>query len=117
MNIDKMEAGRELDALVAERVMGLDVKITDWKSDRYGRYKVKHYRVGNSFLPEYSTDISAAWTVIEKMINLDYGIHMGLNKGNFEIAIYPLGDSDWIYISAPTAPLAICKAALKSLEE
>jgi hypothetical protein len=58
-----MEAGREMDALVAERVMGFKVQIVERKRDTFGTYKVKHYRVGNGFLAEYSTDIAAAWQV------------------------------------------------------
>jgi hypothetical protein len=48
-----MNAGRELDALVAEKIMGIDLH------DSAGR--------PIPFLMEYSTDIWTAWKVVEKM--------------------------------------------------
>src|SRR5207245_4506773 len=46
----KIEAGRELDRLIAEKVMGL---------------------TPGEPIPPYSTDIAAAWTVVETMIHKD----------------------------------------------
>ena len=54
-----LEAGRELDALVAKHVIGLDC------------YGVELYRHDEFCAlhnpPRYSTDIAAAWEVVEKM--------------------------------------------------
>jgi hypothetical protein len=61
-----MEPGRELDALVAEKVMG-------WKDERpqYDQCMVVNENVGGMLGPirvfAPSTDISAAWEVVEKM--------------------------------------------------
>ena len=67
--IDEMEAGREMDALVAERVMGWvkterNVRGADFDNEWY----VKEYLVDldgkfNANAPAYTTDISAAWEV------------------------------------------------------
>jgi len=131
----KMEAGPELDKLVETEVMGiiLDPKrcpICGW------RYGFPGCQPGNcSMRPapkhrydearKYSTDIAAAWEVVNKL-------HPENSFGNdtFEInrLKYKDGRSGWCvafagegvenYALAPTAPLAICKAALLAkLEE
>lgn len=72
MDIDKLEAGRELDILVAEKVMGL--KLSDGpftKGDYYpvtecrehGGKPMLHYHP----IPDYSTDIAAAWEVLKEI--------------------------------------------------
>jgi hypothetical protein len=59
--MDELPAGRELDALVAERVLGL--RIDDaWFQHPDGR------RVSSDGLPHYSTDIAAAWQVVDKLL-------------------------------------------------
>lgn len=74
--MEEMEAGEELNRLVAERVMGWQFReervtrpdgssfLTDglepshmWHDDNYGRYAI----------PPYSTDIAAAFEVIERL--------------------------------------------------
>jgi hypothetical protein len=88
-----MVAGPELDALVAEKVMGLPEEI--WQD-----------RDQMTSFP-YSTDIAAAWAVVEKV-------------GNFTIWQYEgewqcfLGGGIKNKSYAATAPLAICLAALKA---
>lgn len=69
-----MKAGRELDALIAEKVMGWknEVAFADAKSleDHMGSYK-SHVRAEDfpvsDLLPHYSTDIAAAWDVVQKL--------------------------------------------------
>jgi len=137
IDIDSMPAGRELDALVAERIFGwkriaegsvsIDVQSGETvllndlfvSPDDYERVKV----VGSALvapmnLPDFSTDISAAWGVVEKVIRL-------VNRG-FELSVtnhYPDIYPD-IYgvdvrfdghdmVNGNTIPLAICRAALK----
>lgn len=99
-----MEAGRELDALVAEKVMGLPIEGT-----KLSQYSWTH--------PPYSTDIAAAWEVAEaaklftkKMLVL---AHDGRNWIVCE-EVTPSGPHH-IYGSGDTAPLAICKAALEAI--
>lgn len=109
-----MKPGRELDALVAEKVMG------DYISDREG--EPGSWR-GPDFtpLPQYSTDISAAWEVVEKIINHSDYVCWELSsewKGDGAKSDYPfyarfcLGNGDKT-AGADTAPHAICIAALK----
>src|SRR5690606_5237881 len=65
-------SGRELDAAVAERVLGWkrgDLRCGDmpWYPPGTGRY----LGGGRMDLPEFSTDISAAWEVVEHLATPD----------------------------------------------
>ena len=119
--IDKLEAGRELDALVAEKVMGLEISQTSRGTDnptiRVITDGVPHYRTMRC----YSTNISAAWEVVEK---LQQQFHLRLNSpfdfgDPYFAGFTPLGVTGFngrpdFEASAPTAPLAICRTALKA---
>lgn len=91
--IAKMPAGREMDALVMEWVTKFTVN-------------------DNFYIPHYSTDISAAWQVVDKMKErgLGFAIHCGENWR--PIALFDKEESENDWIGAETAPLAICRAAL-----
>lgn len=71
-----MEAGRELDALVAEKVMGF-VRIP-------GHISINSFEIGPGLihwkrpngnpvidLPQYSIDIAAAWEIVEKIVAIE----------------------------------------------
>jgi len=120
--IDAMEAGREMDALVAELVMG-------WFCDRRGVYHsspsddslfgVLWSNDGEECdLFEPSTDIAAAWQVVEKLLSKDYEVHIEVDKDDCAVTIWhdPDNSSYWIEIAgadSKSTPLAICRAALK----
>jgi len=134
--IDEMPAGRELDALVAEKVMGW--RITAWNDgEPWGNREVfppfepingipadcdciSHSEAGEP--PHYSTDIAAAWEVVEKM-NVDYDVMV--RQQRFKPDVWecyivrngPFGpyDRDFWEGRADTAPLAICRATLKTV--
>jgi len=100
MDINTMPAGPEMDALVAEKVMG-------YTSCAFG-------------VPRYSESLEAAWEVVEKMkpvwreFRLSFGPYLagkeGLKDGwELEPA---LGSP--VYGYGETAPLAICRAAIKA---
>lgn len=123
-----MKPGRELDALVAEKVMG-------WKKDRVrvGRnsgdgttfWTIDALRFGDRIhalephdqplnvpgLPPYSTDIAAAWEVVDNMRarNLEFEISSAPHRlpwlAKFGRRAEP----------APTPAHAICLAALKAV--
>lgn len=99
---------RERDALVAEKVMGKDVRCTC-----------------DFCLPTYTTSIAAAWQVVEK-INREHGpFHLrdvchrfGDDAPIFWRAWFEsTGPKHESYVDADTAPLAICIAALKAVGE
>jgi hypothetical protein len=129
MSIDQLPAGREMDALVAEKVMGWigiegkhghplekgPFKDCDCPSHSYQRQEIPHY----------SSDIAAAWEVAEK---LGLAIIPQSSKNGFRwlacdvklisykgdrIEVFPVDDTEY---SCDTAPLAICRAALKAVE-
>ena len=128
VNIDELPAGPELDALVAEKVMGWYSNELVWcdKGGSVGYWvsdEVRFREGGHwpAFHP--STDIKAAWEVVENLKSLS-GI-----GGWFSIEV-PSGDivragfqshlghaGEWRHRSnATSAPLAICRAALKTVE-
>mgnify|MGYP001243213261 CR=1 FL=1 len=110
-------AGRELDALVHELVMGLPtMPMVKWTVvpgqpltrtlDPFG-------------VPAYSTDISAAWLVVEKLqeqgvrvdILSDWHGHRTCRVARKSEILYDA--LDW----SDTAPLAICRAALRAVRQ
>ena len=94
-------AGREMDALIAK------------ECDLYSNSTM--LRFGDLYIPEvqkycrpFSTDMSAAWKVVEKMID-------GENPNNCDLRTSVHGwrcDFHKGQANAETAPLAICRAAL-----
>jgi hypothetical protein len=81
-DILKMEAGREMDALIAEKVMGWKWFTNPNESNiryfrpidkfRYGGIEADSKKGYTLALPKYSTDITAALEVQEKMASLGY---------------------------------------------
>ena len=112
-----MEAGREMDALVSEKVMGyqrgdeLEWSRAYWvdKSDP------KTFRILGLIEDTYdelawspSTNIDEAWMVLEKFTDVD------IEKAgeNYRVTINVFAQAD-----AHRAPLAICRAALIAVLE
>ena len=121
MNTDEMPAGSEMDALVAEKVMG-SVPCDKWRTlTAYppqwikGKAECEHaicYPLEGP--PNYSTSIAAAWKVVEK-IREDYEPRIELWDEGWEVTILTGTDRGSASGRALTAPLAICRAALKAV--
>jgi hypothetical protein len=124
---DKMEAGKELDALVAEKVMGWTGIKHDHAAGGHivfttgtpeGRSRPSHHPV-----PSYSTAIMYAWQVVEKMGERGYwfDIH-DTYTGTRAVAFMQKEDGEqlagWIagHANDVSVPLAICLAALMAVE-
>ena len=138
------KAGPELDAMVAERVMGWV-----WKDDPLHPEEAPFlvspdgadcwHRSGIGRLPAYSTDIDAAWGVVEKLgesrgngqrhyyVEIAHDTRHGdpsIEGYTCTIEVSPYWDnpdaedSDCREVGAfaPTAPLAICLAALAAVK-
>jgi hypothetical protein len=113
--------GRALDAEVAERVMGLDLS---WRRVTLDGTNRDLGPVRNVLA--YSTDIAAAWDVVEHMEARCWWFALetfpnphGINDGatvtaRFKATGMP-GQHDGVG-KAEDAPLAICRAALKALD-
>jgi hypothetical protein len=118
--IDAMPAGREMDALVAEKVMGFVVMRhrdvdgqhiehgpDEWMRGPDGEAPRYAYMVP---VDHYSTDIAAAWEVVEKLKPDDWAFRVEvLDDGDWWASFSATAES-W----AGTVPLAICRAALKA---
>ncbi|MFA6315711.1 MAG: hypothetical protein WC648_05090 [Candidatus Paceibacterota bacterium] len=138
-----MEAGRELDGLVAEKVMGYavkrvtrkigntgnlktgethDVYDTDWYLlETNGETMMVHgplmHGYGPARVAHYSTDIAAAWQVAEAMriaIVPEMVFHQKPSIDGFSARVCSQNHPEG-RAWAKTAPLAICLAALKAV--
>ena len=118
-----MEPGRELDAEVAEKIMGWrrseDPRLVgDWWTLDGDQHFCK--------LPECSTDISTAWKVVEKLAENNLVVSVAWGNGrngakyaSVRVMLDMFKDAESIGYSeceadALTAPHAICTAALKA---
>ncbi len=139
IDVDKLAAGPELDALVAEKVMG-------WKPDPPGNFWVDQNGIVHAnrkygpwmdtgeVIFEPSTDIAAAWFVLERLNDILAMLPPGPNESTYWVQLVPYGsgsarveivrdgnDLPAHYLDAlfgtgnwdpMAAPLAICRAAL-----
>lgn len=79
----QLSAGRDLDALVAERVMGDGVQwMRTALSDNDPHQMVEGHK-GWGRVPSYSTSIASAWLVVEKMDEWKFEVsrHNGQSEG------------------------------------
>lgn len=132
-SIDAMPAGREMDALVAEKVMGAKwdekrCRVCGWPLDPEGGLcrpddcSERPQRKGDGRADAhafYSTDITAAWLVVERMREMGYALD-SWSSGNGDTD-HPWTDAifvkelDETLCREKTFPLAICRAALKAV--
>ena len=101
---------RELDAQVATEVMGWVVN-----GDAYVTEAVTMTEAWQ-LIPEFSTDIAAAWLVVEKMVADGYEVHIVVSSEENSVAMFPPGKAIGEYALEKTLPLAICRAALAAAE-
>ena len=110
---------RELDALVAEKVMG-------WKP--YSKRKQREagatwthpdgYNAGYGSWPEYSTDIAAAWLVVEKMRQKGYSVRIDCQWGKISGEPWDVwfrGGRSYTQRLSLSLPHGICRAAVDEL--
>lgn len=139
--IEAMPAGRELDRLVAEKVMGWSIyrydkdipencyfmlvteqydPVTEDMGLRAGERKTEEEAWNDNY--HFSTDISAAWEVVEKIGEKRFDVEiMRRTDGRYFATCIkvgnPLKDRLFeVHAEAGAAPLAICKAALLAME-
>ena len=106
VNIDKVPAGPELDALVAERVMGW--KDLERQSDRYwGRKKDKAGRWRRAAVEDYSHEPALSYLVEERMKEL--GLLKEYEKELAKITAATKLPAGW------AAPDQRCRAALRTV--
>ncbi len=96
-------AGPELDIEVATKVMG--------QKPPFGA-EIHGNDIYFNLAPPYSTDISAAWQVVEHLRQrLDWSVTIeAKRKGGYSVRTDAI-----LAFEADTAPLAICRAALAAV--
>ena len=113
------KAGRELDALIAEKAMGWkrlesNFENCDWFTDNEGveRFCRDTYQGYNcsQFCP--SQLIADAWLVLDEF----FCFNVGTDGMIYLCAVYTEPKKKYL-ASVATAPLAICLAALKTVED
>ncbi len=113
---------RELDALVAEHVMGYTMEKECFECDGAGHVEGERCHLCNYMgtkpgvivhLPKrYSTSIAAAWEVVEKIKDYNPEIAWIPVTAMWSVELY---NSQIKRVSEITAPKAICLAALKAV--
>ena len=120
-----MKAGRELDALIDEKIFGFhvaegehDVTLSGdgvyWMSVDGRRLRVASK---NGELPHYSTQIAAAWLVVEKMNNDGYCVEIFHDMVAWSVCFMHINTAekhcaDWKH----SVETQICLAALAAVE-
>ena len=97
-----MTDGREMDALVAEKVFGI------YRADFPGVNGESHFWTA---VERYSTEPSAAWQIVEKLRETDRLIDIGCHYHGWACDI-DRSRMPHFWANADTMPLAVCRAAL-----
>lgn len=119
MTLDLTKPSRELDALVAEKVMGESFR-------PYAQVLTTFPAKNVPETPFYSRDIAAAWLVVEKLRDdwskATEGVHgtddsfeRPFDDARFFEALHRHTDRRWPWAFLYVSPLAICVAALKAV--
>lgn len=131
VDIDTMPAGHEMDALVAERVMGWTREECIIDGQSLGLWFRKPGTTGERGLfsgcPHYSTDIKDAWAIVEKLRDMWTEATEGVsgfyddfprpfNDGVFFEYLHRCADRRWPWAFLYVTPVNICRAALRAME-
>ncbi len=119
---DKMQPGREMDALIAEHVMGW--KFIPWNGGKTNCPHCGRTYQGycNYYDPmvycdrdcHYSTDDDAAWNVVKAMWAKGYEINLSHDNGQIDCD-FRTGGCEWDWASVPSFPHAVCMATLRAM--
>ncbi len=110
---------RMLDVEVHRKVFGRCVELCE--DDDHFPLCVRWYDCSDmtslKLVPPYSTDIAAAWRIVEKLRSSGIYLHVGYNwcdvyEGKYGSEIQTFGTG-----VLTSAPLAICTAALKAVDK
>lgn len=111
-----LEAGHELDALIAEKVMGW----SNVRRDANGGTAMGHApwapEWGN-YVDSYSTNMAAAWEVVEKMEKRGWDGMVRVVSDGYVARFESLHGESFASVDPRegTAALAICRAALAAI--
>lgn len=109
-----MDPGRELNTLVAKKVMGWKVHSRDIAQYMLATDDESSYQpVANVREWNPSECIADAWVVVEKLARCQYGVGVQTIEGRYT-ALIALNGRTLGMASADTAPHAICLAAIQA---
>jgi len=121
-----VKAGRELDALIAEKVMGWtpcyhdDDVVVAWRDENgYEKFFTDPTQSDNEWSP--STDMNDAWVVVERLReSKTFSLHDIWDEEDIIMFNATFQHNDTYHVVnyesyANTAPLAICLASLKAV--
>ena len=114
----KEPAGPRINAWIAERVMGWTIEVMPNNGQEMGHVGQSRAGAGSVLIPtdwSPSTDIAPAWEVWEKLTGHRDWWQTAIHRcdGHWRASGYKHGSSVRdLAADAPTAPLAICRAAL-----
>lgn len=120
-DIMQLSNGREIDILIAEQVMGWQLEIDEAKLNRLNKYFSRDegrnwWRKPEggwySDPPSYSSDIAAAWQVVNRMNSRGQALFLLQSNEENRVAFGDPGALDPHYVSEKSMTAAICKAAL-----
>ena len=103
--------GRELDALIAKHVMGLDM-VEDQLPQLPRYYLTDYEKTIHRDVPLYSSDISAAWEVVTHLKSKYWYFMLSDENEGWEASFYWDPHRPAYEALSAEAPQAICKAAL-----
>lgn len=108
-----MRAGKGLDIMVAKTVMGHRYV----RDETFGDMEIGPEGINNLLQP-YSSDISAAWDMLEHMKGYNPRVAFDTHSEKWEAA-FSFNEAEFTFpvVLAATAPEAICKAALLAFLE
>lgn len=117
MSDEELSAGRELDVLIAEKVMGLEIeKIAN------GHMWFRDGVTLRSPISHYSTDMGAAWQVVRhlnaKLITVEITALVSVANRTTRYIVYTYNHETAMprdQATEDSAPLAICLVALKAV--
>lgn len=119
--IEELSSGREIDVLVAQQIMSWLIETDEAKLRKLQGYFARDekrlwWRAPEggwySDPPPYSSDIAAAWQIVESMNSSGQFLFLTQNAEEFKVAFDELTTLSPDYISEKSVALAICKAAL-----
>lgn len=114
LQAEELNPGRELDKLIAEKVMGRSI-FSIGGEEPY-RLQEGDEEKGTRNLAYYSTDIAAAWEVVEKMEGI-WDIHSTSGGWRVYLAVRKDGSAKHTIAGEKTIEHTICIAALKAVED
>lgn len=120
-----LTAGREIDALIAQKVFGYEVYRECYNSYlpdlpptasmlRVYRGDTSNGRQSDCALPYYSLDKSAAFEIVERLVATGYRVEFrSIMNDSICVALSTAGGSEEYW--GETMPLAVCYAACQAL--